>query len=560
MDPEVVKMRRRVMAGGKAKKRWQKDSMGERDSAGSVSSVRWLHSWLDKTGRAPFLTVFAWRLVNALTIHTFFQADEYWQALEPAHRAVFGYGYLTWEWRHGLRSYLHPLLYMLPYWVVKQLDGDYWYVLVAPKVVNAVIAAVGDYYLYDLVESQSGSSRLAKLASLLSLFSAWNWYCWCRSFANSLELTLTIIALCQLQSAAYVRCLMVAAFTCLIRPTNAVIWIYSLPGLFWQQPRYIAVSGVIALVVVSLDAGVNYWFYSGLQLPLWSFFKFNVTDSLSSFYGVSRIDFYFLQAIPVLLLNYLPFFVYGLLCSPWSNLKGLLLCYLLVFTAIPHKEFRFIYPMMPVLLTYSASGVLSLSAKISPTRMKQVLGLTLSASVLLAYYFTQYHEVGELQIPTLIRNRITSSIPHLRPVSVGFLTPCHSTPFQSHFHLPENEAELWFLTCEPPLSHNMLPGMALESYMDESDYFYANPRLFLETNFPADIAPEAAPAQDAQWPHRWPDYIVMFGNLWDDTDVHVQDLLGKHYTVVERVWNTPGHWDDRRKGDILLLQLSTLSH
>ncbi|KAJ6296068.1 hypothetical protein OIU78_023996 [Salix suchowensis] len=28
-------------------------------------------------------------------------SDEHWQALEVAHRIVFGYGHLTWEWRKG---------------------------------------------------------------------------------------------------------------------------------------------------------------------------------------------------------------------------------------------------------------------------------------------------------------------------------------------------------------------------------------------------------------------------------------------------------------------------
>lgn len=32
---------------------------------------------------------------------TYFQPDEFWQALEPAHRLVFGTGYLTWEWRNS---------------------------------------------------------------------------------------------------------------------------------------------------------------------------------------------------------------------------------------------------------------------------------------------------------------------------------------------------------------------------------------------------------------------------------------------------------------------------
>lgn len=521
----------------------------------------WLDASLDRMPRPSFLAIVAWRLVNALTVNTFFQADEYWQALEPAHKAVFGYGYLTWEWQYGLRSYLHPLLYMVPYWIAKLLgggedgEGCYWYVLAAPKVVNALIAAVGDYYLYWLIQSRFRNDRLAKLVSLMSLFSAWNWYCWCRSFSNSLELTLTIVALYYLSIASVGKSLVVAAFACLVRPTNAIIWLYSLPCVFWRRPRYVILSVVIAAAVLLLDGTINYWFYSRFKIPLWSFFKFNVADSLSSFYGVSRIDFYFLQAIPILLLNYLPFFLYGFMSTAWSDYKGLLLWYLLVFTAIPHKEFRFIYPMMPVLLTYSASGLLQLSSRISKRRVKQIAGITLALSAILSYYFTQYHEVGELQIPTLVRDKIVVSELQDRPISVGFLTPCHSTPFQSHFHLPESQAEIWFLTCEPPLAHNVAPGVAVEEYMDESDYFYECPHMFLKRNFPEEIALNAMPSLDAQWPHKWPHYIVMFSNLWEDSDARVQEYLGEHYAIVERVWNAPGHWDSRREGDLLILQL-----
>lgn len=35
----------------------------------------------------------------SLCSQTFFQPDEFYQAYEPAHRLVFGTGYLTWEWR-----------------------------------------------------------------------------------------------------------------------------------------------------------------------------------------------------------------------------------------------------------------------------------------------------------------------------------------------------------------------------------------------------------------------------------------------------------------------------
>src|SRR5690348_17288440 len=34
--------------------------------------------------------------------------DEIFQYLEPAHRLVYGYGFVTWEYRFGLRNWLLP--------------------------------------------------------------------------------------------------------------------------------------------------------------------------------------------------------------------------------------------------------------------------------------------------------------------------------------------------------------------------------------------------------------------------------------------------------------------
>lgn len=41
----------------------------------------------------------AWRVLNALTVRTFFQPDEYFQSLEPAWQAAFGEesgAWITW--------------------------------------------------------------------------------------------------------------------------------------------------------------------------------------------------------------------------------------------------------------------------------------------------------------------------------------------------------------------------------------------------------------------------------------------------------------------------------
>ena len=54
-----------------------------------------------QSAQAPDIVLFliAFRILNALTIHTFFQPDEYFQSLEPAWQLAFGEGsgaWITW--------------------------------------------------------------------------------------------------------------------------------------------------------------------------------------------------------------------------------------------------------------------------------------------------------------------------------------------------------------------------------------------------------------------------------------------------------------------------------
>lgn len=80
--------------------------------------------------RRLLLVLIGIRIFNALTITTFFQPDEYYQALEPAWRAVFGYGELTWEWREGIRGFLYPSIFASLWWILKTLGVQNPHILV----------------------------------------------------------------------------------------------------------------------------------------------------------------------------------------------------------------------------------------------------------------------------------------------------------------------------------------------------------------------------------------------------------------------------------------------
>nr|GMC84286.1 GPI mannosyltransferase 3 [Ipomoea batatas] len=103
------------------------------------------------SSRHVFILCLVVRSINSLLVQTYFNPDEHWQALEVAHHITFGYGHLTWEWRKGIRSYLHPSIFALLYKILTFLKLDIpWFMIRAPRLLQSVFSAVGDLYMYKL--------------------------------------------------------------------------------------------------------------------------------------------------------------------------------------------------------------------------------------------------------------------------------------------------------------------------------------------------------------------------------------------------------------------------
>ena len=147
--------------------------------------------------RLLLLYLVAFRVVNTLLVQSYFNPDEYWQGPEVAHWMVFGYGHLTWEWSGAarLRSVVHPLVFAALYQALRILRCDSrWALAFGPRLLQAVFAAVGDLYIYRLGTRIFGA-RAGRWALACSLTSWFNFYCITRTFSNSMETVLTIVAL-----------------------------------------------------------------------------------------------------------------------------------------------------------------------------------------------------------------------------------------------------------------------------------------------------------------------------------------------------------------------------
>ncbi len=90
--------------------------------------------------------LFLFRILNSLLVTTVSHPDEFWQLHEPAHNYVFGYGFMTWDWRMKIRSWLFPLPFIILFSLAKILPEPYqtFTVVYGPKILMAFFVSVGD--------------------------------------------------------------------------------------------------------------------------------------------------------------------------------------------------------------------------------------------------------------------------------------------------------------------------------------------------------------------------------------------------------------------------------
>ncbi|KAF6132073.1 phosphatidylinositol glycan anchor biosynthesis class B [Phyllostomus discolor] len=140
---------------------------------------------------------------------------------------------------------------------------------------------------------------------------------------------------------------------------------------------------------------------------------------------------------------------------------------LLVYSMLSHKEFRFIYPVLPFCMVFCGYSLNHLKMW-----KKTALSFLFLSNMLLALYTGLVHQRGTLDVMTHIQELCYNN-PNESAASVFVMMPCHSTPLYSHVHYP---LPMRFLQCPPDLTGK-------SQYLDEADLFYQNPLSWLYEEF-----------------------------------------------------------------------------
>ncbi|KAI0879257.1 Alg9-like mannosyltransferase family-domain-containing protein [Hypoxylon argillaceum] len=382
---------------------------------------------ITEQAREALSVIFAVRFANSLCVRTFFQPDEYFQVLEPAWQMMYGNdsgAWLTWEWRHALRSSIHPMIFTLGYFLVDSFWATYnvptvkakW-LLMAPKVLQTGFAALSDWYTWRLAEKLYGPSSAAAWSVLLmALLNPWQWYTATRTFSNCLETTLTAMALyywpweilgieakkresrdspdlfnTPSQVNSLRLSLLLAAFAVLLRPTNIFVWIaictlaftrFTLSGNSPLDRRVLVILFREVILCGSIALGISLvcdrQYFEEWKFPPFAWLHFNVTKDLAKFYGQNDWHYYLSQGIPLLCTTITPFAFQGLVRSldsessyPVTTSNTLKALTFIVITTIStlslvsHKEIRFIQPLLPALHILAAPYITSFFTTLS---------------------------------------------------------------------------------------------------------------------------------------------------------------------------------------------------
>lgn len=304
----------------------------------------------------------AWQIGNEAA---YLHPDALGQALEPAFRAVFGYGEVAWEFRDGLRNWLVPGLYLPAFGLAKLLGAPGSAAGMAPYV--ALARAIGA--VVDLVALGLAMGLTARMVAPRVRPVALGWV----GLLGALHPAFAVMGAQPLVDVPASTLLLAgvwlaggghprsgaaaaAALTLcgLLRPQLApAVGLLLLAGLLRDRRGLLLGAGAALALVACVD-----WATWGTPLhSLVAYLRYNLGAGQTAF-GVMPADRYlahFALAMPVGVVLLPGLAVFGARKAPMLLL--LLLAVVLPHQLVPYKVWRFLHPALWLLLVLSGVGV-----------------------------------------------------------------------------------------------------------------------------------------------------------------------------------------------------------
>ncbi|MBW4472238.1 MAG: hypothetical protein KME45_17815 [Stenomitos rutilans HA7619-LM2] len=303
------------------------------------------------------------RLVLVFFSDRGYHPDEIFQYLEQAHRMVFGYGYIPWEYRFGIRNLIIPITLSIPLRLLKalQLDSPDIYIPFI-KAILCLLSLSLIYGLYALGRTVV-SEPVGRIAALIACF----WYELMvfapKSTPECLAAYLMVGALVCLvsyprwQTALGLGVMGAGTIALRLQYAPAILVLSVAMIVLWRSHlSQMAIATAAFIVTVGLVGYIDY-----LTWGLW-FGSYYHNYLYNQVYGVSNLFgrdplFYYFERLTLSSAGIFPLSIVVAvrkrvpLLALWLSLLASIL---VTHSLIAHKEYRFVFAAVPLCLLLTA--------------------------------------------------------------------------------------------------------------------------------------------------------------------------------------------------------------
>ncbi len=309
------------------------------------------------------------RLGLALASPNIFFPDEIFQTLEPAHRLLYGYGIIPWEWRLGIRSWVFPTflagVMRITAWMGPSSSGY----LLGTTIVLSLISLTAVWFGYAWAKRASGTHAAIVAALACSFYFGLVYFApkaltevvaahmmlpglylgvYSQKFSERMRLFLAGL-LCGLAACLRIQLLPAVIF--------ALIY-FCYPR--WRERVLPVMAGTSAPVLLFGAVDWITWSYP------WQSFIGNYQANLMRGPGkdLSLVQpwYWYLLILLVLIGPSILFLFHGARRSPFLAIFCVII--IVSHSVIGHKEIRYIYPILAPAITLAAMGVVDLLAEV----------------------------------------------------------------------------------------------------------------------------------------------------------------------------------------------------
>ena len=336
------------------------------------------------------------------------------------------------------------------------------------------------------------------------------------------------------------------------------------------------------------------WYYNGFfSIPILSNLYFNVVMNYASLYGAHVWYWYYIPGLATISGLLYPILIYAFVsdatrwirCTMPTNKSNpsrripimlwnrsiiwiLLISYIYVVSWNDHKEFRYISPILPLVFLLCTPHVRDLFDTIGGTLTSKgrrrrrnnlvwytLLGLVwVVANLIALIYLGLYHQSGPVTVnetivslakaKALATNTLESDTSTTKVFTIHYLTgACHSTPLQSHLHIPKWDSgngvspiqfDTWHLNCHPSCR---VEAMRTQGRVQcETDQFDTDPISFLQSAYCVNDNTDMS-LETAQKCRPIPDYMVTFSHYMTNEVLEMLQYEPYCFQIIDRYPN-----------------------